>query len=91
MESSQTRICSVCKRELPLEMFGKGNCKDGRRSQCKDCINKMQRDRRNKNNGSDPNPDLAGFTPQELICELRARGYEGSLTFTEVKIHRIKV
>lgn len=41
--------------------------------------------------GDVPNPALAEFTPQDLISELRARGYEGNLTFTEVKVHRIKV
>lgn len=41
--------------------------------------------------GGIPNPALAEFTPQELISELRARGYEGNLTFTEVKVHKIKV
>ena len=41
--------------------------------------------------GGIPNSALAEFTPQELISELRARGYEGNLTFTEVKVHKIKV
>lgn len=94
MESSQTKICPKCGRELSLEMFGKGNGKDGKSRYCKDCVNKSIREyrARKKISGGDiPNPALAEFTPQELISELRARGYEGNLTFTEVKVHKIKV
>ena len=33
-----TKICSICHRELPLECFGKSNCtKDGLRYECKEC------------------------------------------------------
>lgn len=92
MEPSQTKICTKCGKELPLEMFGKGNGKDGKRSWCKTCMNEATREyiKRKKINNV-PNPALAEFTPQELISELRARGYTGNLTFTEVKVHKIKV
>lgn len=94
MESSQTKVCKKCGKELPLEMFGKGNGKDGKRSWCKDCLNAAAREYQRRKKISKvniPNPALADFTPQELICELRARGYEGNLTFTEVKVHKIIV
>lgn len=94
MESGQTKICTKCGKELPLDMFGKGNGKDGKRSWCKNCMNEAAREyskRKKISKGDVPNPALAEFTPQELISELRARGYEGNLTFTEVKVHRIKV
>ena len=94
MELSQTKICTKCGKELPLEMFGKGNGKDGRRSWCKSCMNEATREyikRKKISKGGIPNSALAEFTPQELISELRARGYEGNLTFTEVKVHKIKV
>nr|DAT06087.1 MAG TPA: hypothetical protein [Caudoviricetes sp.] len=33
------------------------------------------------------NPALASFQPRELIAELRARGYKGTLTYTqEIKL-----
>lgn len=89
MEENQTKLCAKCKRELPLEMFGKGACKDGKRSWCKSCINESQREK--KRESIQKNPALAGFTPRELIDELRARGYTGDISFTEVKVHKIKL
>ena len=44
MEVSQMKKCTKCGRELPIEMFGRGNGPDGRRSQCKDCTNKAARE-----------------------------------------------
>ena len=32
-----SKVCSCCKRELPLEAFHKGTGKFGRRSECKEC------------------------------------------------------
>lgn len=51
MESSQTKICTKCGKELPLEMFGKGNGKDGKRSWCKTCMSEATREyiKRKKN------------------------------------------
>ena len=39
-EGVTTKICSCCKRELPLESFHKGTGKFGRRSECKECCKK---------------------------------------------------
>ena len=36
-------------------------------------------------------PDLARFTPRQLMGELYARGYEGSLTYSEQVVHRINI
>lgn len=38
---------------------------------------------REKNAQGGGNPMLADFTPRELIEELRARGYKGTLEFTK--------
>ena len=37
------------------------------------------------------NPDLQAFTPRQLMRELYARGYEGSLTYSEQVVHRINI
>jgi len=37
------------------------------------------------------NPDLKAFTPRQLMGELYARGYEGSLTYSERVVHRINI
>lgn len=38
----QTKICSKCGEELPLEAFNKGNSLYGRRSFCRECEKKIQ-------------------------------------------------
>lgn len=90
MENSQTKTCTCCKRVLPLEAFGKKG--DGVQTTCKECTNKKMRQYRlQRQSKPTKNPALEEFTPQELITELRARGYEGNLTFTEIKVHKIRV
>lgn len=39
---NQTKICSKCKQELPLDAFNKGNSLYGRRSFCRECEHKLQ-------------------------------------------------
>ena len=88
----KTKVCTHCKRELPLDAFGVGNGADGKRFWCKECVREAAREyHRRKKTIPTPNPALAEFTPQDLITELRARGYNGTLTFTETKVHRIKL
>lgn len=92
MEANQTKVCTKCGRELPLDNFGKGNNKDGKRSWCKDCMRTAQKAYQvNRRTQPIPNPALAEFTSQDLITELRARGYEGTLSYTEVKVHKISL
>lgn len=38
----QTKICSKCGRELPLEAFNKGNAKFGKSTKCRECEHKIQ-------------------------------------------------
>ena len=33
----ETKVCSKCGRELPVDAYYKGNCKDGLDSYCKEC------------------------------------------------------
>lgn len=90
---AKTKVCPKCGRELPIENFGKGLNKDGLRSYCKECCNLVSRQFRRKKLGENvsPNPALENFTPRELIDELRARGYGGTLTYTEIKVHKINL
>lgn len=41
-KEGQTKVCSKCKRDLPLSLFNKGNSLYGRRSFCKDCEKEIQ-------------------------------------------------
>lgn len=75
-----TKICSCCGNELPITAFSKhGKSRDGYSHVCRACKAKT-------GNG---NPELAKFTPRELIEELRARGYHGTLEY--VQRHEINV
>ena len=83
----ETKICRICGEEKPITDFPKHHqCKGGYDTRCKCCANARQkanyhaRKRLPKGEG---NPALADFTPRELIEELRARGYKGTLEFTK--------
>lgn len=78
----QTKVCAKCGRTLPLESFRKHHLsKDGYSKICKACkANNINHDITNAN------PKLAEFTPRELIDELKARGYYGTLTYVEKHI-----
>lgn len=75
-----TKVCTCCGNELPITAFNKhGRSKDGYEAVCRACKAKT----------GDGNPELAKFTPRELIDELRCRGYHGTLTY--VQRHEINV
>jgi len=90
----ETQVCKCCGRELPIENFTVGGF--GRRKTCRECVAKMSADSRKKKK-SDELDDLRrqlqeartlrlrDFQPRELMIELKHRGYEGTLTYTEVK------
>lgn len=94
----KTKRCSKCGRELPVSEFNKrARSADGLQSYCRECIQKYNNERpktwgvtsqnTNKLNKIYFSEKLAGFTPRELIAELRARGYNGELTY----VQKIKV
>lgn len=65
---------------------------------CNDCISQHKKDARAKKKAAEEaisklkenrQLQLSEFTPRELIDELKRRGYEGTLTYTE--IHSIKL
>ena len=41
-KEGQTKICSKCKQELPLDSFNRGNSLYGRRSFCRECEKKIK-------------------------------------------------
>ena len=41
-KENQTKTCSKCNKELPLDAFNKGNSLYGRRSYCRECEKKIQ-------------------------------------------------
>ena len=77
----KTKKCHKCGRELPIsEFYTSKSSADGLQSWCKDCQKSRIRGQRiNK----DRNPDLAQFTPRQLIEELRHRGYTGEIQYVQ--------
>lgn len=96
----ETKRCTVCGRELPIEEFGSNRAsKDGKSCWCKECTRKKQKESFERRKaaakqlalekiivplrGQSDSP-LAGFTPRQLMEELKSRGYSGKLTYTNV-------
>lgn len=88
----ETKICKKCGKELPVDKFYKNKSqKDGFGYYCKDCVNAYKSSKKANAEGGKltkvfTNPDLAKFKPRELIEELKARGYKGTLTYEQVII-----
>ena len=95
----ETKKCSKCGRELPIENFNKNKKNpDGYQYHCKECageyarISYERRKARKKENERVEfekkhkiytNIELAKFSPRDLMLELKARGYEGELLYIE--------
>ena len=71
--TGETKICKCCGKELPLSHFGKRGT--GYRNICMDC-------EKRESGATDKFKDV---TSRELIEELKARGYEGTLKKTVVE------
>ena len=83
----EVKVCSRCKRELPKsEFYSSSNAKDGLQGICIQCKKEYAKEY-NKNKKSkvcsEPhlipcfsNPDLARFSPRELMLELKMRGFK---------------
>lgn len=83
----ETKICRICGEEKPITDFPVNKqYRDGYDTRCQCCKNEEARldyhARKAKHKGQG-NPALADFTPRELIEELRARGYKGTLEYTK--------
>ena len=68
-----TKVCSHCGRELPVESFNKSSkTKDGLQPWCRDC----QRENYDAHKGEPRKPrrsPLSRFTDDELFAELKSR------------------
>ena len=85
----ETKICGKCGKELSIDNFHKNkSTKDGLHNYCKDCMKSYKTSKKSNVGGVltkvYANPDLVKFKPRELIEELRARGYKGTLTYEQV-------
>lgn len=85
----ETKKCSKCGRELPVSEFWKNITKDdGLQDYCKDCGKNYFKNRKAEPSSSlkkvYSNPDLAKFTPKQLMEELKARGYSGELKYIQI-------
>ena len=90
----ETRVCKCCGKELPISEFSKN--KFGITSVCKTCNSENRRKAailRHQKEKIDFKQEvqeakmlrLSQFTPRELMEELKRRGFDGELTYTEVK------
>ena len=78
----ETKICSRCGRELPLENFNnKAASEDGKQSYCKDCVKAYNMQSAVAKKAMQEENPLSAFKPRELIEELRKRGYRGKLQY----------
>lgn len=94
----ETQVCKCCGRELPVEEFrfiGTGEHRNRLRTCNACCGKKSSATRKGKkvNELDDLRRQLQeartlrlrDFQPRELMIELKHRGYEGTLTYTEVR------
>ena len=81
-KQEETKVCKVCGRELPLSEFPRN--KNGHIGVCKEC---RYRENRSKNSGGKygigQKPlavSIAMFTDNQLLEELKERGWHGQLS-----------
>ena len=75
--TGEVKKCSCCGKELPLTHFKKKGT--GYRNICNDCLKRE----------SGSTDKFKDFTSRELIDELKARGYEGTLQKKVVEIIKL--
>ena len=84
METTVTKHCPRCGRDLQLDEFYKNSkAKDGLQWMCKDCAKEANKQTPAASKTPSDNP-LSSYTPRQLMEELARRGYKGKLTFTQI-------
>ena len=79
----ETKVCKVCRQELPLSEFRKLPFTINGIATCNKCVSdKIKKTKLFNRTRSNSNSELAKFTPKELIGELKSRGYKGKLYVT---------
>ena len=88
----ETKKCSRCGRVLPISEFNKNSKnKDGLQAYCRECQHETYQANRLLKEKLLSNNSLAGYTPRELLAELKRRGYkwEKMYCYQEVKYENI--
>lgn len=89
MEDNQTKTCKLCNIERPIGDFPiDRRAKDNHGVICKLCLEKAKESKKKKQMELTKvrgfYPELAGFTPGQLIKELEYRGYYGELKVSQI-------
>ena len=106
MEERIMKKCRKCGRELPIELFNKCSAhKDGHQHHCRECHSAYMKDSydRKKSLNTEAkisasmhkvyaHPELAKFTPRQLMEELKSRGFTWTSMYEprrEIKFEKI--
>lgn len=92
-ENANTKVCKVCGKELPIDQFRPNpKCKDGHLDTCYECLNnKIKETNKRKEDElvekifgkeADVTKELHLYADEELVQELRERGWEVKCTKT---------
>ena len=66
-KKTQTKVCKICGRELPVDQFGKHfRAKDGLNPYCKECVSQIQKEAAARTKAETVEP-----TPDEEIIKMR--------------------
>ena len=91
-----TQICKSCGQELPITAFARAGY--GLHKTCRECEKKSRKQRKSDHAEIEElrrqleearRLRLRDFTPRELMLELKERGYDGDLTYTETHTIRL--
>lgn len=80
-ENANTKVCKVCGKELPIDQFRPNpKCKDGHLDTCYECLNNKIKETNKRKEEVDVTKELHLYADEELVQELRERGWEVKCT-----------